>query len=103
MMVTRDLYVLNLSGAAWIAMIFETLLDLGYKTSRAYLDVWMKPKTNPQTGKEYYAYVLVYVDDFLNIHYYPEIFMNEFKGFYRLKYGILEPPTIYLGPDVENV
>ena len=34
---------------------------------------------------------------------YPEIFMKDLKGVYRLKDGSLEPPTRYLGANVENV
>ena len=49
-------------------MLAETLLDLVYKPSIAYIDVWMKTDTKPQNFKEYYAYVLVYVDDFLCIY-----------------------------------
>ena len=66
-------------------MLDDTLLDIVDKTSRSYKDVWTKPETNPQTGKEYYDYVLVYVDDLLYIQHYMEIFMRELKGVYRLK------------------
>ena len=52
MMVIRDLYGLNSSGAAWRAMIVETLLYLGYKLFRAYMDVWINPKTKTQTVNE---------------------------------------------------
>mmetsp|Transcript_15996 Transcript_15996/g.23839 ORF Transcript_15996/g.23839 Transcript_15996/m.23839 type:complete len:1130 (+) Transcript_15996:7540-10929(+) len=103
MVVIRALYGLKSSGAAWRAMLAETLLDLGYKPSRADMDVWMKPETNPKTGEEYYAYVLVYVDDLLHIHHDPEAFMKELKGVYRLKDDSLGPPTRYLGANVEKV
>ena len=63
----------------------------------------MKPKTNPQTDKDYYAYVLVYVDDLLHLNHDQEIFMKELEVVYRLKYGILVPPIRYLGPNVEKV
>ena len=53
----------------------------------------MNPDTNPQTGKYYHVYALVYLDDFLHIHHDPEIFIKETKGVCRLKYCILGPPT----------
>ena len=52
-------------------MFAETLLDLCYKPSRADMDICMKTDTKPQTEKGYFAYVIVYVDDFLSIHNYP--------------------------------
>ena len=52
MILIRDLYVLKSSRSAYKSMLSETLLDLGYKTSIADMDVWMKPKTKPKTGKE---------------------------------------------------
>ena len=84
-------------------MLAETLLYLVYKLSRAEIYVYMKPETNPQTDKEYYAYVLVYVDDLLHIHHDPEIFMRDLKGVYRVKYVSLGPPTQYLGVNVEKL
>ena len=60
MIVIRDLYGLKSSGSAGIPTIAEVLLDLGHKNSREYMDVWINTETNPQTLKEYYAYVLVY-------------------------------------------
>ena len=67
------------------------------------MDVWMKPQTNPKSGEEYYAYVLVYVDDLLHIHHDPEAFMKELKGVCRLKNDSLGPPSRYLGANVEKV
>jgi len=34
-------------------MLAESRMDLGYRPSRADMDVWMKPETNPKSGKEY--------------------------------------------------
>ena len=103
MIVFRALYGLKSRGAAWRAMLAETLTDLGYKQSRADMDVWMKPETNPVTKQEYYAYILVYVDDLLHLHHNPEAFMKELQGVYRLKDDSLGPPSRYLGANVEKV
>ena len=51
MIVIGAMYGLKLSRSAWIAILDETFLDLGYKPSRSDMDVWMKLETNPQTGK----------------------------------------------------
>ena len=41
------------------------------------MDVLMKPETNPQNVKEYYDYVLVYVDELLHIYHDPELFTKK--------------------------
>ena len=74
----RESYYSN-KGSVWIEVkciimdshaCRKTLLDLGWKPSRADMGFWMKHETNPQTGKDYYAYLLVYVDDLLYLHHY---------------------------------
>ena len=50
MVVIRDIYVLKLSGEACRAMLDDTLIDIGYRSSRVDMDFWMNPNTNPQTG-----------------------------------------------------
>ena len=60
--------------------------DLGYVSSKADPFVWLKDKTKPD-GTEYYAYVLVYVDDVLHPHHDPDTFMNRLAKVYRLKNG----------------
>ena len=92
MIVIRDLYDLNSSGSAWRDIIDERLIYLGYKLSREDMDFRMNTETNPQTIKEYYYYVLVYVDDFLHLNHDPKIFMKNLKGVYKLKDGSLGPP-----------
>ena len=59
------------------------------------MDVWMKPEPNPQTGKDYYAYVIVYVDDLIHIYHNTKVFIKELKVVYSLKYSILGLPTQY--------
>ena len=70
-------------------MLSDAIIDLGYKASIADMYIWMKPETNPKTGKQYYAYVLVYVDDLFHLNHDTEISMKDLKGVYRLKYGSL--------------
>ena len=64
------------------------------------MDVWIKPEDKPQTGKQYYAYILVYMYDSLHNYHGLEVFIKALKGAYRLKYGGLVPPTIYLEANV---
>ncbi len=99
--VTRALYGLKSSGAAWRAMFATTLTDLGYQSSKADPDLWMRPRVKPN-GDEYYAYVLVYVDDVLHFDHEPHIFMTELEKLYRLK-DKAEAPDRYLGANIDKV
>ena len=44
MLIDRALYGLKSSGASWRHMLSQTLLYLGYESSRADLDLWLKPE-----------------------------------------------------------
>ncbi len=55
----KALYGLKSSGAAWRKMFAGTLYDLGFKSSLADPDVWMRPAIHH--GKQYYEYIFVYM------------------------------------------
>ena len=74
---------------------------LGYKSSEADADVWMKRDFNPN-GYPYYKYMLCYVDDLLHIGFKPKEDMDALNMIYRLKEGF-GPPDRYLGANVEKV
>ena len=75
MLVFRALYGLKSSGVAWRQMLDQKLRDLGYVSSKDDPDVCLKYETKPDST-EYYAYVLVYVDDVLHLHHDTDTFMN---------------------------
>jgi hypothetical protein len=98
--ITRALYGLKSSGAAWRAHMAETLHSLGYTSSLADPDVWYRAECKPN-GFEYYGYVLVYVDDILVISHAPKGTMESIAKFYRLKDGYASP-TRYLGATIRK-
>ena len=102
LIICRALYGLKSSGAAWRLMLAQTLSDLGYTSTKADPDVWLKAETKPN-GDEYYAYILVYVDDILHIHHNPDLFMNCLEKIYRLKDNSTGEPERYLGSNIEKV
>ena len=57
MTISRALYGLKSSGAAWRAKFADTLRSMGYKPTEADPDVWMK-KDFKETGEPYYKYIL---------------------------------------------
>ena len=68
MIIVHELYGLNSSGSAWLAMLVNTLCNLGYQSTRTEPDLWIKLITRLY-GRVYYALVLIYFDDILHIHH----------------------------------
>jgi len=76
LIITRALYGLKSSGAAWRSMLANTMRDLGYKASYADPDVWLRAAIKyDNEGKKYkyYEYCLIYVDDIICISHHTEI------------------------------
>ena len=86
MLVVRAIYGLKSSGAAWRQILAQILINLGCVSSKDDPDLWLKSETKPD-GTEYFAYVLVYVDDVLHLHHDPDTFMNRLAEVYRLNDG----------------
>ena len=99
MIIKRALYGLKSSGAAWRAMLAQTLMDLGYVSTKADPDVWIKPQTKPN-GFEYYELVLVYVDDILHLSHDTKPTMEALGKLYLLKEEVCGEPKRYLGANV---
>ena len=99
--IVRALYGLKSSAAAWRSMLAGTLSDMGFQSSLADPDVWMKP-AKKTTGEEYYEYIFVYVDDLLVISHEPHKHMKSISNIYRMKEDSIMKPTMYLGAVVKE-
>ena len=85
MIVVRALYGLKSSGASWVAMLAQrSLINIGYKSTRADPEVWIRPAFKPD-GFEYYEMVLVYVDDILHLSHDTKPTMEALRKLYELK------------------
>jgi hypothetical protein len=65
--IVRALYGLKGSGVSKGNHISKCMTHLWYEPCKADPDLWMKKMTCPGNGLEYYAYVLIYVDNILAI------------------------------------
>jgi hypothetical protein len=70
---------------------------LGWSSSIADPDVWLKPEIQPEDGHKYYAYCLVYVDDIIIVHHDGMRSLSEIDHFFKTKDGSLRDPEFYLG------
>ena len=61
-----ELYGLKSSGAEFRVFLSERLNEMGFKSCIAYPDVWIRHVTKAD-GDQYYKFILVYVDDLIDI------------------------------------
>ena len=94
--IVRALYGLKSSGAAYGEHLAKCMTHLGYQTCLADNDVWFKAQNKPD-GTEYYAYVLIYVDDILVIHHDAKKVLAQIDYFFHMKPESMGDPDIYLG------
>jgi hypothetical protein len=96
--VKKALYGLKSSGFSWKKMLTQNLEDMGYKSSIADPDVFIRAAAKPN-GDEYYEFLLTYVDDCLCVSARPEDTMSILGKIYDLK-DTVKPPERYLGANV---
>jgi hypothetical protein len=95
--VVRALYGLKSAAAAFRAFMASKLEELGFKSSVADPDVWMRAATK-DNGEEYYEHILMYVDDILAISTNAKVLLQSLEGgTVKYKNGKVEPPDTYLG------
>ena len=97
LIVTRALYGLKSSGAAWRADLAATLRDMNFTSSRADPDVWIR------SAATHYGMVLVYMDDILVFAKETKVTTDELGKLYELKPESVHEHDIYLGANMEKV
>jgi hypothetical protein len=95
--IIRALYGLKSSGAMWHAHFANTLRDLGFISSLADPDVWIRPSTIPEEQQDYYKYILVNVDDLLVISHRGTELLELLTDKYQYCLKDVGPPKRYLG------
>ena len=96
MIIRKALYGLKSSGAAFRAHLLETLYDIGFRSSKADPDVWLRPAVKPN-GQTYYEYILCYVDDILLVSLNATSILKSIQVNFKLKDDKIEPQSDYLG------
>ena len=101
LIVEKALYGLKSSGAAFRSFVAETFDSMGFRSSIADPDIWMRPSVK-HDGEEYYENIVCYVDDVLRISTRAKELMQEIQRDFRFKKDKIEPPKIYLGALLER-
>ena len=97
--IVRALYGLKSSGARFREHMANTLRNLGFVSTKADPDVWIRSGCKPN-GDKIYEYVLCYVDDILYGGLDATTFMKKLADTYKLKEGSVKEPDTYLGADI---
>lgn len=98
-LIVRALYGLKSSGAAFRSHLAGILDDIGFKSSIADPDVWLRPAVKPD-GEEYYEYMMCYVDDICCCSFTPKETIAEIQRYVKLKKNQIIPPDMYLGASI---
>ena len=98
-LIVRALYGLKSSGAAFRNHLAQILRDIGFASSKADPDVWLRAATKSD-GTPIYEYCLCYVDDVLAIVMEPKKFIALLQSKYTLKQSSVGEPTVYLGATI---
>ena len=98
LIVVRALYGLKSASASFRSFMAAYLDELGFLSSDADNDVWLRPATK-KNGEEYYEYVLMYVDDILAISENAKQLLEDIQKKDRVKFknGKIAEPEMYLG------
>ena len=75
--------------------------DIGFRSSIAYPDVWMRAATNP-TGEKDYDYILWYIDDILCISHHDRQTMGDIQNNTKFKNNQIEDTDFYLGASLKK-
>ena len=102
LIVVRALYGLRGSGSAWRSVLAQALRDLGFESTQADPDVWIRPAVRDD-GFEYYEMLFVYVDDILALSHKAKALIQAIGEYYRIKPGSDHEPELYLGTNIEKV
>jgi hypothetical protein len=62
----------------------------------------MKAEIRPDDGVLYWAYILIYVDDTLCVHYDPGSPLVKLDEYFKIKEGSIQVPTFYLGAKMKK-
>ena len=100
--IVRSLYGLKSAGAAFRSALAQLLRDLGYESTKADPDVWIR-KAVRDDGHKYYEMLFVYVDDILALSHKAEEAIKEITAYFKAKEGSIKPPEIYLGANVSKM
>jgi Reverse transcriptase (RNA-dependent DNA polymerase) len=102
-LIVRALYGLGSASASFSKHLADCMRHMDYEPCRADGDLWYKSMIRPDDGFEYYAYILLYVDDCLCIHHDPKGELTRLDKYFMMKPGSIADPDMYLGAKLRKI
>ncbi len=99
--IAKALYGLRSSGRSFRDFLAMNLRELGFISSKADPDLWLRSAKKPN-GDHIYEYVFSYVDDLVFQGINPKVFMDALGKRFSLKPGSIKEPDTYLGANVKK-
>ncbi|KAI2506530.1 Reverse transcriptase (RNA-dependent DNA polymerase) [Fragilaria crotonensis] len=99
--IAKALYGLRSSGRSFRDYLAMNLRELGFISSKADPDLWMR-SAKKSNGDHIYEYVISYVDDLVFQGIDPNVFMDALGKRFTLKPGSIKEPDTYLGANVKK-
>jgi len=96
MIIVRAQYGLRSSGARWHDRLFDSLMDMSFRPSKAEDDIWMRDKG------DHYKYISVYVDDLAIASRNPKGIIEELEKGQKFKLKGTGPISYHLGCDYKR-
>jgi hypothetical protein len=101
-LIVRALYSLKSAGAPFRNYLADCMKHLRWKSCRADRDLWMKHQKRPEDGFEYWAYILIHVNDIICVHHNPGDEIVRLDKYFKMKDGSIQEPTFYLGEKLKK-
>jgi hypothetical protein len=101
--ITRAIYGTFTAASAFRNHFADCLRNMGYTPCKADPDLWMKPSVREDDGYQYFAYILVYVDDAAVVHHNAMAELRRIDKFFKFKDGSMGDPDYYLGAKLKPV
>jgi Reverse transcriptase (RNA-dependent DNA polymerase) len=95
----RASYGLKSLGVAYCAHFARTLIEIGFRASKADSDIWLR-EAKKEDGDKYYKYMLTYVDDCLIVSHQPKWIISTLENKYNYKLKDVGEPKRYLGAEI---
>ncbi len=100
-LVVRALYGLKSASFSFWSYMAEKLTELGFQSTMADPRVWLQAASKGD-GKQYFEYVLMYVDDILAISCNLKAILEDVQKTFKLKNDKIELPEFYLGAKLQE-
>ena len=102
-LIKRAIYGEKSTGRDYWLHLRSCMEFLGFKSFKSDPDVWIREAVK-NDGTKYYAYVLLYVDDYISIGLNPgNILRDEIGKYFKLKKSSIGPPSQYLREKIRKV